>query len=280
MSRELSLQIHDLAKTFRTRRRGGQPVHALRGVSFDLVAGDAVALVGESGSGKSTLARIVMGLETPSAGRVLLDGKAYGRGRAQLAVRAKRMQMVFQNPYSSLDPTQSVGDAIGEVLRFHLGLDGTERRERVLSLLGDVGLDPSYATSRPSALSGGQRQRVAIARALAADPDLLVLDEAVSALDVSVQAQILNLLNAIRTERNLAFLFITHDLGVVRQVCDTVHVMRNGEIVESGGVDVVLDTPRHPYTRMLMEAVPGPGWDPHVVVERARAIASADQATA
>ncbi|WP_025156923.1 ABC transporter ATP-binding protein [Leifsonia aquatica] len=280
MSRDLSLRIDSLAKTFRTRRRGGETVHALRGVSFELVAGDAVALVGESGSGKSTLARIVMGLETATGGTVLLDGLTYRRGRAQTAARARRMQMVFQNPYSSLDPTQTVGAAIAEVLRFHLSLDARERDARVQELLCDVGLDPSHAASRPNALSGGQRQRVAIARALAADPDLLVLDEAVSALDVSVQAQILNLLNAIRAERNLAFLFITHDLGVVRQVCDTVHVMRNGEIVESGAVDAVLDTPQHPYTRMLMDAVPGPGWDPHAVVERERSTAPADRAPA
>ncbi|ORA33231.1 ABC transporter ATP-binding protein [Mycobacterium aquaticum] len=264
MRHSVSLEVRELTKTFRARR-GAASVQALRGVSLDVHTGDAVALVGESGSGKSTLARIVMGLETATSGSVLLDGQPVRKGRSHVARRARRIQMVFQNPYSSLDPMQTVGSALHEVIRFHLGLPEKERKDRIADLLTSVGLQTNMSERKPGSLSGGQRQRVAIARALAADPDLLVLDEAVSALDVSVQAQILNLLNTIRAERGLAFLFITHDLGVVRQVCDHVHVMSRGEVVESGSVDDVLTCPTHPYTQVLLASVPRPGWRPEAV---------------
>jgi ABC-type glutathione transport system ATPase component len=277
MPHSVSLEVKDLTKTFRARR-GAAPVRALRGVSLDVQTGDAVALVGESGSGKSTLARIVMGLETATSGTVLLDGQPARKGRSHIAQRARRIQMVFQNPYSSLDPMQTIGSALHEVIRFHLGLPEQERNDRIAELLCSVGLQPEMAGRKPGSLSGGQRQRVAIARALAAGPDLLVLDEAVSALDVSVQAQILNLLNTIRAERGLAFLFITHDLGVVRQVCDHVHVMNRGEVVESGSVEDVLGHPTHPYTRMLLDSVPRPGWRPEAVAALARSLGSTSTA--
>ncbi|UMP06908.1 ABC transporter ATP-binding protein [Amycolatopsis sp. EV170708-02-1] len=236
------LEACELRKTY------GETV-AVDGVSFALGEAGALGLVGESGSGKSTIARMVTGLAEPTAGRVLVAGDppALGNGR---------VQFVAQNPYSSLDPLWSVGRIIAEPLRAR-GMGRAQRRSRVLGLLTDVALPESYATRRPGTLSGGQRQRVAIARALAPRPDLIVLDEPVSALDVVTQAQILSLLRRLRDLHGLAYLLISHDLAVVASAADHLVVLRNGRLVETGPTGDVLSSPAAPFTRELLDAVPG-----------------------
>lgn len=243
------LEVRDLRKVF----KGG--FVAVDGVSFEIPYGGSLAVVGESGSGKTTCARIVTGLEKATSGSVLVDRGA--------------VQMVFQDPYQSLDRRQTVASCLDEVLRFSGDLSREKRNVRINELLSLVGLDERHGTALPRALSGGQRQRVAIARALAANPRLLVLDEAVAALDVSIQAQILNLLVDARAATGIAYLFITHDLSVVRHVCEDVVVMSRGQVVESGKVDRVLSEPAHPYTRKLISSVPRPGWVPARGVSRA-----------
>ncbi|MFD9845678.1 ABC transporter ATP-binding protein [Streptomyces parvus] len=248
-------------------------VHAVDDVSFTLPEGGSLGIVGESGSGKTTAARIVVGLEQADAGEVLVRGKARvarSRGRTQRLARAREVQMVFQDPYLSLDPRTSVEGVLRETLRLHF--PDTDHDRRVRELLDQVGLGTRAADARPRQLSGGQRQRVAIARALAVEPAVLVLDEAVAALDVSVQAQILNLLADIREQTRIGYLFITHDLGVVRCVTDDVIVMRKGRVVESGPTAEVLAAPQHPYTRLLLESVPHPGWDPEAIAAARRAL--------
>ena len=257
---EVLIEAVNVEKEF---RRAGTRVRAVRDVSFQLRAGESLAIVGESGSGKSTVARMVMGMTAPSAGTIALAGGSIpstGRSTRSRRARAAFVQMVFQDPYSSLDPRQRISDCLMEALSTHTELDRAAREARVRQLLDQVSLDPSLAASYPRALSGGQRQRVAIARALATDPRVLVLDEAVSALDVSVQARILRLLEQIRSEQGMSYIFISHDLGVVREVSDNVLVMKQGEVVESGSTAQVLDSPQHPYTRLLSACVPGPGW--------------------
>lgn len=259
---EILIEATQVEKEF---RRGGTRVRAVRDVSFQLRAGESLAIVGESGSGKSTVARMVMGMTEPTSGTISLAGGSVpsaGRSTKSRRARAAFVQMVFQDPYSSLDPRQRISDCLMEALSMHTELDRPAREARVRQLLDQVSLDPSLAASYPRALSGGQRQRVAIARALATDPRVLVLDEAVSALDVSVQARILRLLESIRTERGMSYIFISHDLGVVREISDTILVMKHGEVVESGATATVLDDPQHPYTRLLRACVPGPGWQP------------------
>jgi peptide/nickel transport system ATP-binding protein len=244
------LRVVGLRKVF--PNRGGKPTEALRGVSLDIGRGESVGLVGESGSGKTTLARCVVGLEVPTGGSVHVDGVEPG-DRSSLH---RHVQMVFQDPYSSLDPRQPVGSAVAEVLK----VNGCERQRvgpRVAELFAEVGLPVSYERRLPSTLSGGERQRVAIARALAVNPSLIVCDEPVSALDVSVQAQVLNLFTRLRQRLGLSYLFITHDLAVVRQVVDRVYVCLRGEIVEHGPVGTVLDDPQHEYTKRLIESIPG-----------------------
>jgi oligopeptide transport system ATP-binding protein len=264
---DVALEVRDLRKEFEIRNgRQRVTIEALKGVSLQVSHGESVAIIGESGSGKTTLARIAVGLEQATSGTVVINGEVGVVGR-QPKSRARVIQMVFQDPYSSLDPRQTIGSMLAEVLHFHFHLSREETRARTVGLLESVGMDASLTERRPGALSGGQQQRAAIARALAPNPGILVLDEAVSALDVSVQAQFLNLINTIRLERSLAILFITHDFGVVRQVCDWVHVMQEGLIVESGPVDDVLQRPTHAYTRLLRGAVPTVGWDPHRVPE-------------
>ncbi|WP_039804795.1 dipeptide ABC transporter ATP-binding protein [Nocardia araoensis] len=247
------LRVRAVAKTF-----GGQ-IRAVDDISLDVVAGSTHAVVGESGAGKSTLARIAVGLTAPDTGEVLLHGERIsGLSRRRARPIRREIQFVYQNPYSSLDPRFDVETIIAEPL-VSLGLlpDRARRRQRVAELLDAVALDRSHLRRRPAELSGGQRQRVAIARALAAGPRMLVLDEAVSALDVSVQAQILQLLVDLQHEQRLTYLFITHDLGVVRLIADDVTVMRGGRIVETGPVASVFAEPSAEYTRRLLAAVPG-----------------------
>ena len=259
------LEVIGLSKRFRGRASWGKPAHvidAVKDVSFVVPEGGSLAIVGESGSGKTTTARMVVGLEIPTGGTILLRGhELSARPSAhERRQRARQIQIVFQSPYVSLDSRQSALATVEEVLAFHFDLKRTARRNRARDLLASVGLGDSEAMSRPRQLSGGQCQRIAIARALAAEPQLLVLDEAVSALDVSVQAQILNLFADLREQMGIAFLFISHNLAAVRQVSDEVLVMYRGRTVEQGPVDSILSTPAHPYTQKLLDAIPRPGF--------------------
>jgi len=260
---EPAIAVDSLNKTFRTGRRG-HTVAALDGVSLTVEKGTCLAVVGESGSGKTTLARIIVGLERADSGSVTVGGVSVGgrAGRRERRRRAAHIQMVFQDPQSSLNRRLRVSTAVDEVLKVHTKLNRRDRAARALDLFEQVGLEARHLRALPSELSGGQRQRVAIARALAADPEVIVLDESVAALDVTVQAQILTLLAALRVEKNLTYLFITHDLSVVQLVADDVIVMRKGAIVERGKTAEVLTTPAHPYTRLLLECAPRPGWKP------------------
>jgi oligopeptide/dipeptide ABC transporter ATP-binding protein len=251
---DLMLEAVDLVKRFPVRGTDAV-VHALNGVSFTLGPGDTLGIVGESGCGKSTLARVLVRLEDPTQGRVLLDGVDLTalRGR-RLRAHRRHIQMVFQDPFSSLDPRQPVGAALDEVLAVH----GLRRPGRVEELLDLVGLPAEFAERLPHEMSGGQRQRVGIARALAPEPRVLLLDEPVSALDVSVRAEVMNLLAHLRAELGLAQVFISHDMAMVRQISDRVAVMYFGRIVEEGGWREVLSEPLHPYTAGLRAAVPVP----------------------
>lgn len=234
-----------------------RPVRAVDGVDLEIRTGETLALVGESGCGKSTLARALMGLEAPTSGTVQFDGAALEAfpSRARRA-RCRDLQMVFQDPDASLNPRMTIQSAISEPLGLHERLESKERERRVLALMADVGLDPALRLRYPHELSGGQRQRVCIARALAVRPKLLVCDEAVSALDVSVQAQILNLLMELKRSFELSYLFITHDLRVVRHIADRVVVMYLGQVVEIGETAAIFAEPSHPYTRVLLASVP------------------------
>ncbi|TCK65593.1 ABC transporter ATP-binding protein [Curtobacterium sp. PhB136] len=252
------LVVTDLVKEYRLRGRGAGTLRASDGVSFSVRRGTTTAVVGESGSGKTTVARILLGLEAPTSGTALVDGASIGtaRGAERRAIR-RRVQPVFQDPYGSLDPTSTIERIIDEPLRvFGIG-DRAARTERVATLLDQVALPRSAAQLRPNELSGGQRQRVAIARALALEPEVLILDEAVSALDVLLQEQILALLDDLQDRLGLSYLFITHDLGVVRRIADDVVVMRRGKVVERGSVAEVFDAPQEQYTRDLLDAIPG-----------------------
>ncbi|MBS1882227.1 MAG: ABC transporter ATP-binding protein [Actinobacteria bacterium] len=245
------------------RRSPATAVEAVRDLSFGIPAGGSLALVGESGSGKTTTARIVVGLESASAGTVKVAGHTVGAG-AKVAVRRKlagQIQMVFQDPYVSLDPRQSVRRMLDEILRFHTDLAPDPRKHRIEELVESVGLPARSLAALPRELSGGQRQRAAIARALASRPQVLVLDEAVSALDTSVQAQILNLLRELRELHALSYLVITHDLAVARQIADEAVVMHNGSAVETGPVDELLRAPKAAYTQELLRCVPRAGME-------------------
>jgi oligopeptide/dipeptide ABC transporter ATP-binding protein len=260
------VELRDVVKHYRTRGRG--LVHAMDGVSLSIAAGETLGLVGESGCGKSTTARLLVQLERPTSGSIVIDGVDLGRaGRAQRKALRRTIQMVFQDPYASLDPRVRVGDALAEVLSVHgLAAGAQARRRRVAELLDMVGLPESAGTRYPHELSGGQRQRIGIARALAVQPKILVLDEAVSALDVSVRAEVMNLLARLRRELGLTYLFISHDLGMVRHIADRIAVMYLGQIVEIGPWQPVSDHPGHPYTVALQSAVPVA--DPAVEAER------------
>jgi peptide/nickel transport system ATP-binding protein len=238
---------------------------AVDDVSFAVPPGGSLAIVGESGSGKTTIARMIVGLQEPSAGAIAVAGHLRGRparGASERRARGREAQIVFQDNYSSLDPRQRVGDALAEAIDLHFHPTPDERRRRVAELLDSVGLKQEHARALPRTLSGGERQRAALARALAVEPRLLVLDEAVSSLDVATQAQILDLLAGIRAATGTAYVFISHDLAVVRRVSDETIVLRRGRIVERGGTQSILTSPTHPYTKLLLDSVPRPGWRP------------------
>jgi peptide/nickel transport system ATP-binding protein len=245
----------------RTFGRHALAVRAVDGVSLQVAAGERLGVVGESGSGKSTLVRMLAALETPTSGQVLFDGRPVsGLPESQLGFFRGAVQMVFQDPRSSLNPRMRVGDIVTEPLRSRLlrraGGEPLDRRRRLAEVLDAVGLPQSAARRYPHEFSGGQRQRIAIARALAPRPSVLIADEPVSALDVSVRAQVLNLLNDLVRDYALTLVFVSHDLTVVRHVCDTVAVMRSGQIVEMGPTSAIYGSPQHPYTQALLAAVP------------------------
>ena len=262
------VEVRDLSKTFDVsapwlarviERRAPQFVHAVDGVSFSIPRGQTLGLVGESGCGKSTVARLLVGLHAPTAGQVRLDGidmtQAFASGQA--GVLRRRLQMIFQDPYASLNPRWRVADIVGEPLIEQRLLTGRAAvRERVEELLASVGLSANDATKLPHQFSGGQRQRISIARALASNPEFLVCDEPTSALDVSVQAQVLNLMQDLQQRHGLTYLFISHNLAVVRHVADRVGVMVLGRIVELADRHTLFSRPMHPYTRVLLDAVP------------------------
>ena len=267
------LEVEGLVKHFPVRggvfgRTSGH-VRAVDGVDFHLDEGETLAIVGESGCGKSTVGRLVLRLIEPSAGRVRFEGDdLLSLDADQMRARRRRLQVIFQDPYASLNPRMTIGAMLGEPLYLHrLVADETERRVRIGELLELVGLRPEHARRYPHEFSGGQRQRLAIARALAVEPKLIVADEPVSALDVSIQAQVINLMKALQQRFGLAYIFISHDLAVVKHIADRIAVMYLGRIVETATTDELFRNPRHPYTRALLAAVPLP--DPTAARERA-----------
>jgi oligopeptide transport system ATP-binding protein len=250
-------------------------IKAVDGISFDVLRGETLGLVGESGCGKSTTGRAILQLYRPTAGEVFFEGGNLTEMKGEALRRMRRrMQMIFQDPYASLNPRMTVGDIIGEPLLVHNIAKGKERRERVQELLRVVGLNPYFVNRYPHEFSGGQRQRIGVARALAVQPEFIICDEPISALDVSIQAQIINLLEDLQEEFNLTYLFIAHDLSVVRHISDRVAVMYLGKIVELTTRFELYDNPLHPYTQALLSAVPIP--DPVVEEQRRRIILEGD----
>ena len=264
------VEVKDLHRVFRVGR-GVEGVTAANRVSFTIDSGEALGLVGESGSGKSTIARILVGLERADSGEATIDGVDClrpPRGRAARYERARAVQMVFQDPNGSLDRRVPVGVMLQRILRAHgKAASAREASAEAIRLLDQVRLSERHLESKPHELSGGQRQRVAIARALAVAPKLLVLDEAVSALDVSVQAQVLELLAEIQRDLQVSYLFVSHDLAVVQELCQRTLVLFRGSVVEQGVTDDVLLSPQHAYSRLLVASTPGPNWDPERVVQ-------------
>ncbi|MCP8937745.1 ATP-binding cassette domain-containing protein [Alsobacter sp. SYSU M60028] len=266
MIEEPLLSVRDLRVTF-PPRRGRPAVRAVEGVSFDLRRGETLGLVGESGSGKTTTGRAVLQLQRPSAGSVRLLGRELtDMASGDLRAMRRHMQFVLQNPYTSLHPRMTVGQILSEPLAVHRAVPPNRRAERVAELLSLVHLDPKVVDRYPHEFSGGQRQRIVIARALAVNPDLVVCDEPVSALDVRTQAQIVQLLSELQDKLGLSYLFIAHDLAIVRSLAHRLAVMFGGRIVELGDADRIYETPVHPYTQSLLDAVPIP--DP--ALQRAR----------
>ena len=268
------LQVKDLKKYFRVGR--GTMLKAVDGISLEINKGETFGLVGESGCGKSTVGRTLVRLYEPSGGQVMYGGKDIHRAKGEEATSLnRRMQMVFQDPQASLNPRMVVGDIVAEGLDIHGLADSTkERNDRVRELLETVGLNQEHANRYPHEFSGGQRQRIGIARALAVDPDFIVADEPVSALDVSIQAQVINLMKKLQRERDLTYLFISHDLSVVKYISDRVGVMYLGVMVEMAPSDELYANPVHPYTQALLSAVPVP--DPDVENERERIVLEGD----
>ncbi|PWD50735.1 ABC transporter ATP-binding protein [Serinibacter arcticus] len=263
---EALLEVENLSHVFSPGRRG--EVHAVRDVSLTIAPGETFGLVGASGSGKSTLGRCVVGLHTPTSGTVRYRGTTVSDPRGRRAYRRER-QMIFQDPYASLDPRMKVSDIVGEGIDVNrLARTRQGRRDRIDEVLSAVGLDPAHGNRYAHEFSGGQRQRVGIARALAVDPELIVCDEPISALDVSIQAQVVNLLADLRRTRGLTYLFIAHDLSMVRHISDRIGVVHQGRLVELGPSETIWSRPVHPYTRSLLSAVPRP--DPEVERHRRR----------
>ena len=254
------LEARELTRDYSVSRgafRSRATIKALNGVSFSLRAGRTLAVVGESGSGKSTLARLLTLIEAPTAGSLLIDGEDVAHASAATRARLRtEIQIVFQNPFASLNPRQTIGKALEEPLLVNTGLKAAERKAEALSIMAKVGLRPETYHRYPHMFSGGQRQRIAIARALMLKPKILVLDEPVSALDVSIRAQALNLLAGLQEEFALAYVFVSHDLSVVRHIADEVMVIYLGNAVELGERDAIFERPQHPYTRALLSATP------------------------
>jgi peptide/nickel transport system ATP-binding protein len=257
------LEVKDLHVRFVQHRalwaQGTTTVDAVRGVSFTIERGQAYGLVGESGSGKTTIGRTILGLAQPTSGTIRFDGEPLFDARGRLrSTRRRAVQAVFQDPYSSLNPTMTIGRLLAEAVRRYTDLDRSDTQRRVAELLEAVGLSPSHANRLPIELSGGQRQRVNVARALAVDPELIVCDEPTSALDVSTQAQVLNLLADLRSEFDVSYLFISHDLAVIEHIADSIGVLYAGTLLESGPPERVVANPAHPYTQLLVSSAPVP----------------------
>ena len=276
---EILLRVHNLKKHFPVRRgilqRQVGAVQAVDGISFEIRRGETLGLVGESGCGKSTAGQTILQLLSPTDGEVYLNGRDLTRLKREELRQARRyMQMIFQDPYASLNPRMTVGDIVGEPLQIHGLGNAASQRERVQELLSLVGLDPYFVNRFPHEFSGGQRQRIGIARALATNPVFIVADEPISALDVSIQAQVVNLLDDLKQNFGLTYLFIAHDLSMVRYISDRIAVMYLGRIVEMGMRDDVYDRPLHPYTQALLSAIPIP--DPDKEARRERIVLQGD----
>ena len=276
---EVLLEVRNLKKYFPIRRgvfqRKVGDVKAVDGVSFRIKRGETLGLVGESGCGKSTTGKAILQLERPTAGEVWLEGLDITKVKGeQLRLMRKRMQIIFQDPFASLNPRMTVGDIVGEPIEVHGSARGKEKETRVKELLKLVGLNPSFTTRYPHEFSGGQRQRIGIARALALNPAFIVCDEPIAALDVSIQAQVVNLLEELQQRFNLTYLFIAHDLSMVRHISDRVAVMYLGRIVEIADWRMIYEDPKHPYSVALLSAIPIP--DPVIEAKRKRIILEGD----
>ena len=278
---EVLLQVNDLKMHFPITKgiifqKQVGAIKAVDGLSFDLIRGETLGLVGESGCGKSTTGRAILQLYRPTAGSVRFEGKELTETKGEdLRKMRRRMQMIFQDPYASLNPRMTVGSIVGEPLEVHgIGKNKAERQKRVQELLEIVGLNPYFVNRYPHEFSGGQRQRIGVARALAVNPSFIVCDEPISALDVSIQAQIINLLEDLQEELGLTYLFIAHDLSVVRHIADRIAVMYLGKMVELATRDALYEDPKHPYTQALLSAVPIP--DPVIETKRQRIILEGD----